>query len=86
MSESFATSPSSLVFAAFLSKGINFKKYHCLIVNTNIICLNLVMFFLYSVDLFRYSDFIVNEVDLDGNVVHLTSLHLPPEVFSYSFF
>ncbi|KNA14157.1 hypothetical protein SOVF_110110 isoform A [Spinacia oleracea] len=28
----------------------------------------------------RYSDFIVNEVDLDGNVVHLTSLHLPPEM------
>ncbi|GMG99613.1 hypothetical protein Nepgr_001453 [Nepenthes gracilis] len=28
----------------------------------------------------RYSDFIVNEVDLDGNVVHLTSLDLPPEM------
>lgn len=28
----------------------------------------------------RYSDFIVNEVDLDGNVVHLTSLHVPPEL------
>ncbi|XP_059652720.1 multisubstrate pseudouridine synthase 7 isoform X2 [Cornus florida] len=28
----------------------------------------------------RYSDFIVNEVDLDGNVVHLTSLDAPPEV------
>ncbi|XP_043718113.1 multisubstrate pseudouridine synthase 7 [Telopea speciosissima] len=27
----------------------------------------------------RYSDFIVNEVDSDGNVVHLTSLHAPPE-------
>uniref|UniRef100_A0A803KPS8 TRUD domain-containing protein n=1 Tax=Chenopodium quinoa TaxID=63459 RepID=A0A803KPS8_CHEQI len=27
----------------------------------------------------RYSDFIVNEVDLDGNVVHLTSLHVSPE-------
>ncbi|PKI47166.1 hypothetical protein CRG98_032437 [Punica granatum] len=27
----------------------------------------------------RYSDFIVNEVDLDGNVVHLTSLTAPPE-------
>ncbi|PIN26595.1 tRNA pseudouridine(13) synthase [Handroanthus impetiginosus] len=28
----------------------------------------------------RYSDFIVNEVDLDGNVVHLTSLEVPPEI------
>ncbi|XP_021773181.1 pseudouridylate synthase 7 homolog [Chenopodium quinoa] len=28
----------------------------------------------------RYSDFIVNEVDLDGNVVHLTSLHVSPEL------
>nr|XP_018622549.1 multisubstrate pseudouridine synthase 7 isoform X2 [Nicotiana tomentosiformis] len=27
----------------------------------------------------RYSDFIVNEVDLDGNVVHLTSLEAPAE-------
>ncbi|KAK6131888.1 hypothetical protein DH2020_034361 [Rehmannia glutinosa] len=27
----------------------------------------------------RYSDFIVNEVDLDGNVVHLTSLEAPLE-------
>ncbi|XP_042486492.1 multisubstrate pseudouridine synthase 7 isoform X2 [Macadamia integrifolia] len=27
----------------------------------------------------RYSDFIVNEVDSDGNVVHLTSLDAPPE-------
>ncbi|XP_012855128.1 PREDICTED: multisubstrate pseudouridine synthase 7 isoform X2 [Erythranthe guttata] len=26
----------------------------------------------------RYSDFIVNEVDMDGNVVHLTSLEAPP--------
>ncbi|GKA54093.1 multisubstrate pseudouridine synthase 7 [Tanacetum coccineum] len=26
----------------------------------------------------RYSDFVVNEVDLDQNVVHLTSLHAPP--------
>ncbi|CAM8925068.1 unnamed protein product [Rhodiola kirilowii] len=28
----------------------------------------------------RYSDFIVNEVDLDGNVVRLTSLDPPPEL------
>ncbi|CAK9158614.1 unnamed protein product [Ilex paraguariensis] len=28
----------------------------------------------------RYSDFIVNEVDLDGNVVHLTSLDAAPEI------
>ncbi|GAB2277577.1 hypothetical protein Dimus_012286 [Dionaea muscipula] len=28
----------------------------------------------------RYSDFIVNEVDLDGNVVHLTTLELPLEM------
>ncbi|KAL6970709.1 tRNA pseudouridine(13) synthase [Sarracenia purpurea var. burkii] len=28
----------------------------------------------------RYSDFIVNEVDLDGNVVHLTNLEVPPEI------
>ncbi|XP_031094995.1 multisubstrate pseudouridine synthase 7 [Ipomoea triloba] len=28
----------------------------------------------------RYSDFIVNEVDLDGNVVHLTSLDAPLEI------
>ncbi|KAL8470630.1 hypothetical protein ACS0TY_033256 [Phlomoides rotata] len=28
----------------------------------------------------RYSDFIVNEVDLDGDVVHLTSLEAPPEI------
>lgn len=28
----------------------------------------------------RYSDFIVNEVDLDGNVVHLTSFDVPPEL------
>nr|KJB44990.1 hypothetical protein B456_007G284000 [Gossypium raimondii] len=27
----------------------------------------------------RYSDFIVNEVDTEGNVVHLTSLDAPPE-------
>ncbi|GMI79207.1 hypothetical protein like AT3G04820 [Hibiscus trionum] len=29
----------------------------------------------------RYSDFIVNEVDNEGNVVHLTSLDAPPEAF-----
>ncbi|KAK5786293.1 uncharacterized protein LOC108473476 [Gossypium arboreum] len=29
----------------------------------------------------RYSDFIVNEVDIEGNVVHLTSLDAPPEAF-----
>eukprot|EP00257_Ricinus_communis_P013254 XP_015570652.1 multisubstrate pseudouridine synthase 7 isoform X1 [Ricinus communis] len=28
----------------------------------------------------RYSDFIVNEVDNNGNVVHLTSLHVPREI------
>ncbi|KAL3516315.1 hypothetical protein ACH5RR_023217 [Cinchona calisaya] len=28
----------------------------------------------------RYSDFIVNEVDLEGNVVHLTSLETPAEL------
>ncbi|XP_010463968.1 PREDICTED: multisubstrate pseudouridine synthase 7-like [Camelina sativa] len=28
----------------------------------------------------RYADFIVNEVDIHGNVVHLTSLDLPPEM------
>ncbi|CAI9769628.1 unnamed protein product [Fraxinus pennsylvanica] len=28
----------------------------------------------------RYSDFIVNEVGLDGNVVHLTSLEVPAEI------
>ncbi|KAF5946076.1 hypothetical protein HYC85_016304, partial [Camellia sinensis] len=28
----------------------------------------------------RYSDFIVNEVDLDGNVVHLTDLQALPEI------
>ncbi|KAL1211648.1 hypothetical protein V5N11_023649 [Cardamine amara subsp. amara] len=28
----------------------------------------------------RYADFIVNEVDIDGNVVRLTSLDLPPEM------
>ncbi|XP_071703500.1 multisubstrate pseudouridine synthase 7 isoform X3 [Rutidosis leptorrhynchoides] len=28
----------------------------------------------------RYSDFVVNEVDLDGNVVHLTSLDAPTEI------
>ncbi|XP_074328781.1 multisubstrate pseudouridine synthase 7-like [Apium graveolens] len=28
----------------------------------------------------RYADFIVNEVDLDGNAVHLTSLVAPPEI------
>ncbi|KAF4374394.1 hypothetical protein G4B88_026281 [Cannabis sativa] len=27
----------------------------------------------------RYSDFIVNEVDTDGNVVHLTTMEAPPE-------
>ncbi|KAM0951860.1 putative tRNA pseudouridine(13) synthase [Dioscorea sansibarensis] len=27
----------------------------------------------------RYSDFIVNEVDLDGKIVHLSSFDLPPE-------
>ncbi|KAH7661468.1 Pseudouridine synthase TruD protein [Dioscorea alata] len=27
----------------------------------------------------RYSDFIVNEVDLDGKIIHLTSFDLPPE-------
>lgn len=27
----------------------------------------------------------MNEVDLDGNVVHLTSLNVPPEVFTYLF-
>ena len=30
---------------------------------------------------YRYCDFVVNEVDLDGNVVHLTSLDAPTEVF-----
>ena len=35
----------------------------------------------------RYSDFIVNEVDLEGKAVHLTSLEAPPEVYSLlSFF
>ncbi|CAL9757451.1 unnamed protein product [Musa acuminata subsp. burmannicoides] len=29
----------------------------------------------------RYSDFIVNEVDSDGNIVRLTSFDLPPEEF-----
>ena len=38
------------------------------------------------VSLFRYSDFIVNEVDFDGNVVHLTSFDLPPEVVAQFFF
>ncbi|XP_076896705.1 multisubstrate pseudouridine synthase 7-like [Bidens hawaiensis] len=28
----------------------------------------------------RYSDFVVNEVDLNGNVVHLISLQPPPEI------
>ncbi|KAI7736836.1 hypothetical protein M8C21_016529, partial [Ambrosia artemisiifolia] len=28
----------------------------------------------------RYSDFVVNEVDLNGNVVHLTSLEAPTEI------
>lgn len=28
----------------------------------------------------RYSDFMVNEVDLDGNIVRLTSLDAPPEI------
>ncbi|KAJ0726764.1 putative tRNA pseudouridine(13) synthase [Helianthus annuus] len=28
----------------------------------------------------RYSDFVVNEVDLNGNVIHLTSLEAPTEV------
>ncbi|XP_065852993.1 multisubstrate pseudouridine synthase 7 [Euphorbia lathyris] len=28
----------------------------------------------------RYSDFIVNEVDNDGNVVHLTSMDVPPQM------
>ncbi|ESQ49598.1 hypothetical protein EUTSA_v10022286mg, partial [Eutrema salsugineum] len=28
----------------------------------------------------RYADFIVNEVDMDGNVVHLTSLDVSPEM------
>jgi len=32
----------------------------------------------------RYADFIVNEVDMDGNVVHLTSLDLPPEMVCLS--
>lgn len=29
----------------------------------------------------RFSDFIVNEVDLGGNVTHLTDLEAPPQVF-----
>ena len=28
----------------------------------------------------RYADFIVNEVDMDGNVVRLTSLDVSPEM------
>lgn len=32
---------------------------------------------------YRYSDFIVNEVDSDGAVVHLTSLDAPPEVIQF---
>ncbi|GMI68403.1 hypothetical protein HRI_000509600 [Hibiscus trionum] len=31
----------------------------------------------------RYSDFIVNEVDNEGNVVHLTSLDAPPETQAF---
>lgn len=31
----------------------------------------------------RYSDFIVNEVAKDGEVVHLTSFDLPQEVTIY---
>ena len=30
--------------------------------------------------LIRFSDFIVNEVDLGGNVVHLSDLEAPPQV------
>lgn len=36
------------------------------------------MFFLGYLN--RYSDFIVNEVDTEGNVVHLTTLEAPAEV------
>jgi hypothetical protein len=30
--------------------------------------------------LIRFSDFIVNEVGLDGNVTHLSDLEAPPQV------
>lgn len=42
--------------------------------------LNLISIFVFGFNFCRYSDFIVNEVDLDGNVVHLTSLVAPAEV------
>ena len=32
--------------------------------------------FIFSI---RYSDFIVNEIDLDGNIVHLKDMNLPTE-------
>jgi len=32
----------------------------------------------------RFSDFIVNEVDLQGNVVHLTELTVRPEVCDHT--
>lgn len=34
----------------------------------------------YFLVLSRYADFIVNEVDTGGNVVHLTCLEPPPQV------
>lgn len=37
-------------------------------------------FFIFVFVFRRYADFIVNEVDIDGNVVHLTSLDLPPDM------
>lgn len=33
----------------------------------------------------RYADFIVNEVDMDGNVVRLTSLDVSPEMVCLHF-
>lgn len=34
----------------------------------------------------RYCDFIVNEVDTDRKVVHLTSLDVPPEVIDFALY
>ncbi|XP_073027092.1 uncharacterized protein [Primulina eburnea] len=73
MSRSFATSPVARDFTGFSSRG-NHRVEKSNARGRGLSDFRLETFFP------RYSYFIVNEVDLDGNIVRLTSLDAPPEI------
>lgn len=79
MSESHASYPNFLVSEASSSRGfIILYDYANISVNECVYSFEFICKFV--CEFCRYADFIVNEVDLDGNVVHLTTLVAPPEV------